>query len=102
MSTDFEYDRAALHALFEAADGPLGKMLKRLGLTVQRAAKRNAPVDTGRLRSSITEELTRDGDELVETIGTDVEYGLYVEVGTHHAPAHPYLRPALDSARNST
>lgn len=105
---DFVYDQAGLRELFDSPDGPTGKMLKRAGLVVQRAAKKNASgrpgpnVQTGRLRSSIGEELRHDGNELVEVVGTDVEYALYVEVGTSHAPAYPYLRPALDAAKGIT
>lgn len=106
MAERFVYDQAALKVLFESADGPTGKMLKRKGIAVQRAAKKNASgrpgpnVQTGRLRSSITEELGHDSEGLVERIGTDVDYALHVEMGTSRAPAYPYLRPALDAARN--
>lgn len=107
MASRFDWDRTALDKLFATSDGPTGKMLKRAGIKVQNAAKRNASgrpgpnVQTGRLRSSITEELTRDGDELVERIGTDVDYALHVEMGTSRAPAYPYLRPALEAIRNN-
>ncbi len=41
------------------------------------------PVDTGRLRNSIHPEALQDsGDVLVGTVGTDVEYSVYVEFGT--------------------
>lgn len=105
---DFVWDRKALETVFASPNGPTAKMLKRKGIAVQRAAKKNASgrpgpnVQTGRLRSSITEELGQDGDELVERIGTDVSYAIFVEVGTSHAPAYPFLRPALDAARNQT
>lgn len=104
---EFQWDHAALDKLLNSSDGPVGKLLKSAGIKVQRAAKRNASgrpgpkVQTGRLRASITEELTRDGDELVERIGTDVEYAPYVEFGTSRAPAYPFLRPALDAIRDS-
>jgi len=93
------FDAGALEELFASPDGPSGKYLKRLGLKVQRGAKRRCPVDTGRLRASIAEELGEDGRGLVEVIGTDVEYGAYVELGTSRAAAQPFLRPALDDVR---
>lgn len=104
----FEWDGKALETLFTSVDGPVGKDLKRRGIQVQRAAKKFASgrpgpnVQTGRLRSSITEELTTDAGELVERIGTDVEYAPYVELGTSHAPAYPFLRPALNAAKGET
>lgn len=105
---DFVWDGKALDTLFSSTSGPVAKMLKRKGIAVQRAAKKNASgrpgpnVQTGRLRSSITEELGVDGDELVERIGTDVSYAPYVELGTSRAPAYPFLRPALDAAKGQT
>lgn len=108
MAEQFVWDKAALETLFVSPSGPVAKMLKRKGIAVQSAAKRNASgrpgpnVQTGRLRSSITEELGQEGDELVERIGTDVVYAPYVELGTSRAPAYPFLRPALDAAKNVT
>ena len=68
--------------------------LYRLGLMVQNEARRLAPVDTGRLRASITVKRTPDG----VTVGTNVEYAPYVEYGTRHMAAQPYLRPAVLTA----
>lgn len=105
MAERFTWDGKALETLFTSIDGPVGKMLKKKGIQVQRAAKQHASgrpgpnVQTGRLRSSISEELVHDGDELVERIGTDVDYAPYVELGTSRAPAYPFLRPALDAAK---
>jgi HK97 gp10 family phage protein len=50
-----------------------------------------APVDTGRLRASITHEVAGH----TATIGTSVEYAPYVELGTSKMAAQPYLKPAL-------
>ena len=43
-------------------------------------AKRDVPVDTGALQSSIHQSSENDG--LVQTVGTNVEYAPYVEFGT--------------------
>lgn len=43
-------------------------------------ARENCPVDTGRLRNSVTHE-TREGEKAVY-IGTNVEYAPYIEFGT--------------------
>jgi HK97 gp10 family phage protein len=66
-------------------------------LLVERDAKINAPVDTGRLRSSITNRLEIEEGQLVGIIGTNVEYAAYQEFGTSVMPAHPFLYPALES-----
>lgn len=92
-------DGEALKALFESTSGPTAKLLKQVGIKCVSGAKRLCPVDTGRLRSSITEELRHDGDGLVEVVGTDVEYAAFVELGTSRMRAQPYLRPAAEAAR---
>ena len=68
-------------------------------LLVERDAKRNAPVDTGRLRSSITNRLDIDGNQIVGVVGTNVEYASFLEHGTSKMPAHPFLFPALEANR---
>ena len=57
-------------------------------------AKQLCPVDTGRLRNSITHQ---QYDESTEIIGTNVEYAPYVELGTKRQKAQPYLRPAAEN-----
>lgn len=99
MAEFTRFDDDAWDALVTGPASEVGKDLKRRALQVERAAKRLAPVDTGRLRSSITNELGAEGDDLVARIGTDVDYAAYVELGTSRAPAQPFLRPALDAGR---
>ena len=61
-------------------------------LDIERDAKQYCPVDTGRLRSSITAAKVMDG---VATVSTDVEYAQYQEYGTMYMPAQPFMMPAL-------
>lgn len=55
-------------------------------------AERLVPVDTGELRNSIHTE----GNQIV----ADAEHAIYVELGTRHMDAQPYLAPALYRKRN--
>lgn len=71
--------------------GALARALEKIGLVAEGYAKRLCPVDTGRLRNSITH--TDDGE--AEYIGTNVEYAPYVELGTSRTRAQPYLKPAV-------
>ena len=70
-------------------------MLRKVAEAAAEGARRRAPVDTGRLRDSISSE-----DETGRAwYGTDVDYALFQELGTRYQPAQPYLRPALDDAK---
>lgn len=91
-------DQAALDRLLTGPDGPVAKDLQRRALRVETAAKRACPVDTGRLRSSITQRLANDAQGLLAVIGTNVTYAPYVELGTRRMAPQPYLRPALRAA----
>lgn len=63
---------------------------------VRTEAVQNCPVDTGRLRQSIgVQQVNPDHYR----VGTNVEYAPYVEFGTRHQAAQPFLRPALEKVK---
>lgn len=97
MDTEVTYrlDKAAVEMLLTGPEGPVAVQLAAAGARVERRAKMLCPVDTGRLRSSVTHATFREDGMLTEHIGTDVEYAPYVELGTSKMPAQPFLRPAL-------
>lgn len=66
--------------------------LTAIGLTAESYAKQECPVDTGRLRNSITNAVR--ADEKAVYIGSNVEYAAFVELGTSRMKARPYLKPA--------
>lgn len=71
-------------------------VLEKLGLVAEGYAKRLCPVDTGRLRNSITH--TVRGNTVY--IGTNVDYAPYVEMGTSRTRAQPFIRPAIVDNRD--
>ena len=95
----------------------LAKALEQCGLLGENYAKKNCPVDTGALRNSISHKVVLS--EEAAYIGTNQEYGPYVELGTgiyisggrptpwvyqdangnwhmtHGQRAQPYLKPAV-------
>ena len=68
--------------MFNGMQGLFGNILSdnlnKLGLRFEALAKKATPVDTGRLRSSITTQTFAD----YATVGTNVEYASYIEYGT--------------------
>ena len=78
--------------VIQSAYAQIEKSLKSVALTAEKYAKRDCPVDTGRLRSSITHET----DKTTAYIGTNVEYAPYVEMGTSRMRAQPFLEPAVE------
>ena len=65
--------------------------LTAIGATAETYAKQETPVDTGRLRNSISHSV--DGEAAY--IGTNVEYAPYLELGTKKITAHHYLKRAV-------
>lgn len=94
----FVIDQSGLRQLLTGPDEAVGKDLLRRTVKVERRAKQAAPVDTGRLRSSITSRLATDSQGLVGIVGTNVSYAIFQEFGTRYMAAQPFLRPALDAA----
>ena len=88
-------------------------------IIVEGQAIQLCPVDTGRLRGSITHQMKGQvvsksdtasrarhpatqadvidvpDDKYTASVGTNVEYAEFVEYGTQRTKAQPYMRPAL-------
>lgn len=95
------------------------RALEQCGLTAEGYAKLLCPVDTGNLRNSITHSVQLDDGGGSAYVGTNSEYGPYVELGTgvhypggrptpwvykdakgnwhltHGQRAQPYIKPAV-------
>lgn len=67
-------------------------------------------VDLGVLRASVGHAITKKGDKIIGEVGTDIDkmrahpkfdigsdvnYGLYLELGTKNMRPRPWMRPAL-------
>lgn len=85
----------------------LEKAMERVGALVERQAKINVSksppehpqVQTGRLRSSIIHQVTKDENAIVAEIGSNVTYSKYLEFGTSKMPPYPWLFPAVEEKR---
>ena len=104
---------------FKAASvGAIARALEMVGQQAENYAALICPVDTGRLRNSLTHVVggnyiskryfTDAGEyggsysgtmgsksDLTVYVGTNVEYAENVELGTQRQRAQPYLKPAL-------
>lgn len=69
-----------LNRLNVVAKQRVREQVAKSALAIERKAKREAPVDTGRLRSSIQSQFYSGG--LSAEVGPSVHYGPYVEFGT--------------------
>lgn len=74
------------------------KALEIIGGKAESYAKKLCPVDTGRLRNSITHQ---QYDDNTEVIGSNVSYAPFVELPHYSAsgnliPGKPFLRPAAE------
>lgn len=90
--TDMKITDYSAEVLAEMGEAVL-RALERVGTEAEGYAKDLCPVDTGRLRNSITHQVDTGGDAVY--IGTNVEYGPYVELGTYRQAAQPFLKPAV-------
>ena len=70
--------------------------LNRMAEHVEAGAKRRSPVKTGTNRGSITWDAPRGGER---RIFTQSGYGAYLELGTKHMAARPFIRPALEDVK---
>ena len=87
MKVDYkDYSKEVLSAMEKGKRNAL----TAIGATAETYAKKATPVDTGRLRNSISHSV--DGEAAY--IGTNVEYAPYVELGTSRTKAHHMLQKA--------
>ena len=71
--------------------------LNQVGDMVRDDAKSTVPVQTGALKASIRKEV--DMAEKATYVGSDLDYSVYVELGSSKREAKPFLRSALDKVQ---
>lgn len=76
--------------VLSAMEKAIERGLEAIGLTAEGHAKKNTPVDTGRLRNSIGHAV----EDKAAYIGSNVEYAPYVELGSPTIKAHHMLQRA--------
>ena len=99
-----------------ATEDAVDRALEKMGGKAETYAKKECPVDTGRLRASITHQRSTS-ETNTELVGTNVEYAPYVELGHNqevgryvaaigkrlvnaYVKGHPYIRPAIENHKD--
>lgn len=82
MSQSFEELLAKVQNLGGNIEEGIHKGVGTFLSKVQADAKRNCVVDTGLLRNSIHTNVKYEDGEIIGTVGTNLEYAIYVEMGT--------------------
>lgn len=93
----------------------VSQVVRKTALDLQAQAASRAAVDTGFLRNSVytvtaqgssyhsgdkmLPEVAGPSDDQSASVAVGAEYGVYVELGTTHAPAQPYFYPAVEAVR---
>lgn len=90
--------RRKLRGIPDAARAQLRDAISATALNVQNAAKRNAPVNDGRLRQSIA---WRFLTALEAEVGTNVRYAPFIEFGTGPAGRNSNLTDLAERARKA-
>lgn len=108
--TTFTSHRPQVTAAVQAA---IDRTLEICGGKAETYAKKECPVDTGRLRASITHQRST-AEVNTEIIGTNVTYAPYVELGHNqevgryvpaigkrlvasHVDGKPYIKPSVEN-----
>lgn len=102
-SGDLDPDELAerLSDLESAITSELESAADDIGVRIQSSAAMGAPVDEGRLRSSIERVVEKAGEYIVSVVvGSNVEYAPFQEFGTIFMSAQPFLRPALEENKS--
>ncbi|WP_256096566.1 HK97 gp10 family phage protein [Streptomyces sp. LUP30] len=89
-----QYERG-LRRFFGRMSDDVARAVDRTRIDVQNEARRRAPVDTGRLRSSIVSRTEGGGRNLGYVVGSNVNYAAAVEYGTSPHVIKPKYKKAL-------
>lgn len=79
------------------AENFLRDEIRKIAFSVERFSKQLTPVDTGRLRSSITVDMMQV-PEIGATIAPHTDYAIFVHEGTRYMRARPFMQKGAEYA----
>lgn len=94
--------QAAFNRFYENSLEGLEAGITAACILVKGDALQKAPVDTGRLKNSITYQVEIDGDTAEGIVGANTEYAAAQEFGVPgRSRPQPYMEPALNQNRSA-
>lgn len=97
--------RKAINYVWQVVDNKIrqrgtGRVYRRGGISHQASSPGQPPAtDTGALRLSMSQEITREGGDVVGRLTANSEYALALEKGTSKMAARPFLIPSLEQSK---
>ncbi len=89
--TGAEEFKAAMERFDSGMQRQVRERLANWAAEIKASARQRVPVKTGNLRSSIYSKIS----EWVAIVGAEAAYAMFVELGTRHMRARPFLYPAI-------
>ena len=77
----------------------IAALIVAICLAIERTAKLEVRVDTGRLRAAIRADVRAALQDLVGMVHAGTDYAAFVEFGTARMAAHPFMLPAWEAHR---
>lgn len=81
-SPRIDINESAIRSLLTDTQGPVGRHILKMGYQVEARAKRLCPVDSGRLRASISTNIGTDQGVPSVSVSAGVAYAQFVHEGT--------------------
>lgn len=97
FSFDTKVDSRALERLIAQFPDELEEVVEVTGRNVEENMKILAPVKTGNLEGSIESRKENPAERHERVVGPTAEYAIFVEFGTRHMAAQPYVTPAAEA-----
>ena len=100
LSCDTSKLEKQLMGLIDNIDKSSGSILEEGCNLIKARAKQLSPVDTGALRDSIDTKFESKGNKYTGYTYSDMDYALYVELGTRFVPPQPFMYPAYQENKD--
>lgn len=95
IAVDFSEVEDNLERLIDSLPDKFAKGMQDACHLIEAKAVEKVPVDTGFLKGTITNKVTKEGSSIDGWVYATAEYAPFIELGTYKTQAKPFLYPAL-------